>query len=379
MRHKNDQIEISRPTWVEVDLNAIRRNHMSLKRYIDKKIQMLCVVKANAYGHGAIPVTKVLQKQGVNLFGAANVDEAIRLRNNSIKASILVFEHALPEQASDIIRYNLVQTVGNIRLARALDSCARKMKCRAHIHIKIDTGMGRLGVWHNQALSFIRQISKLKNVRITGIYTHFPVADTDKAFTKEQITKFTQLTQQLKKSGINISYLHVANSMGLVGYNMSHFNLIRPGLMLYGLYPIAKLKSKITVTPAMSVKSKIVFLKKMAKGRGVSYGHTFVAKKNTVIATLPIGYNDGYLRCLSNRASVLINGQRCPVVGRVTMDQLMVDVSRIKSAKVGMEAVLLGRQKGEYISADELASKANTINYEIICSLGNRLPHIYKS
>ena len=211
-----------------------------------------------------------------------------------------------------------------------------------------------------------------------GIYTHFPVADTDRAFTKGQVACLYKLVKKLDRSGLIVPFIHAANSMGLAGYKTRILNLSRPGLMLYGLYPHPSLCKKIQLKPVLNVRSHVIFLKKVAKGRSVSYGRTFFTKKDMLVATIPIGYNDGYFRALSNKAAVLINGIRCPVVGRVTMDQIMVDATDVKGIKLGDSVVILGSQKKENISADELAAHAGTISYEIVCSLGNRLPKVYK-
>ncbi|HOW35116.1 MAG TPA: alanine racemase [Candidatus Omnitrophota bacterium] len=366
------------PTWAEVDLKAIRYNFKEISRIAGRQTAILSVVKANAYGHGMIEVAHLLQREGADLLGVADLDEGIILRNHGIKKPILIFENVFPLYAKEVIDYDLTPTVCTLPLANALNRYAKKKGRKIGIHIKIDTGMGRLGVWYEEALQFIKTIGRLPMIAIEGVYTHFPAADSDKHFTRSQIGHFLELMEQLKKFDIVIPYRHVANSMGLVDYRMDVFNLIRPGLMLYGLYPSPTLRSKIELKPALSVKSKIIFLKTVAKGRSISYGRTFIAKKDMNIATLPIGYNDGYFRCFSNSARVLVNGIFCPLVGRVTMDQVMVDVSRVKSAKIGIPVVLLGTQKKKTIFADDLASLADTINYEITCSLGNRLPRVYK-
>ena len=252
------------------------------------------------------------------------------------------------------------------------------MKQNVPIHIKIDTGMGRLGIWHKEALSFVQDIHRLRCLTIDGIYTHFPSADMDRKFTQKQIEQLRDLAEKLNKQGFAVPYIHAANSMGLAAYKTDLLNLARPGLMIYGLYPHLGLKKKINLKPAMSVRSKIIFLKKITRGRSISYARTFIAPHNMTVATIPIGYSDGYSRRFSNKASVLIAGRRCPIVGRVTMDQIVVDVSLVKNVRLEMPVVILGRQAEESITADELASYSETINYEIVCQLGNRLPRVYK-
>src|SRR3989338_105698 len=237
--------------------------------------------------------------------------------------------------------------------------------------------MGRLGIWHEEAYEFIQKVYALRHLRIMGIFTHFPAADTDKLFTKGQVKNLYALVKKLDRSGLIVPYIHAANSMGLAGFKTHVLNLARPGLMLYGLYPHPGLRKKILLKPVLNVRSRVIFLKNVAKGRSISYGRTFFTKKDMLVATVPIGYNDGYFRAFSNNASVLINGVRCPVIGRVTMDQIMVDASRVKALRLGAPVTILGAQKKERISAEELADHAGTINYEIVCSLGNRLAKIY--
>ena len=365
-------------SWAEVDLGAIRHNFQQLKKIAGKGIKILSVVKADAYGHGMVPVARVLNQEKTDFFGVADTSEGITLRQNGIKKPILIFENALPSYVPEIIRYNLTATVCALSLAAALNRLAKKAGKKVKVHIKIDTGMGRLGVWHQDALEFVAAVNQLTNLTLEGIYTHFPVADTDRSFTLNQIKLFLGFVSQLKKCGVVVPFIHAANSAGLIDYPTKGFNLVRPGLSLYGMYPHPRLKLKIKLKPALSVKSRIMFIKKIRKGRSVSYGRTFISTAPMTIATIPVGYNDGYFRYLSNTSHVLVEGISCPVVGRVTMDQLMVDVSKVKLVKEGMEVALLGRQKNSAISAEGLAEMAHTINYEISCSLGNRLPRVYK-
>jgi len=382
-------------TYVEIDLKAIDHNLLELQKLTDrnrfvlpsrtaiKTLSMpsqyiLAVVKANAYGHGAEEIALRLEGKGIGFFGVSDVAEGIELRNFGITKPILLFESPLPEFSKEIVAYDLMPTVCTQRSAKRLNDYAKKKDKTIDVHVLVDTGMGRLGVWHQEAYGFVEDLYKLKNLRIMGIFTHFPAADTDKAFTKKQINDLYQLVIKLDEAGMVIPYIHAANSMGLAGYETNILNLARPGLMLYGLYPHSSLKKEIVLKPAFSVKSKIIFLKEVKKGRSISYGRTFFTKKNMIVATIPIGYNDGYFRAFSNKAHVLVSGIRCPVIGRVTMDQTMIDVSHVKNVKMSSPIVLLGKQKDAYISADELAGYASTIHYEVICSLGNRLPRIFK-
>lgn len=367
-----------RPSWAEIDLKALRHNFRQLKKTAGKKTGLLAVIKADAYGHGLVEAAKVLNKEDVVYFGVSSIVEGITLRGLGVRKPILLFGNILKSYIPDLFKYRLTATVSTLSLARAINAYAQKTKKYIPVHIKVDTGMGRLGIWQEEAFELIQDISRLPYLHLEGIYTHFSVADTNREFTKQQICRFARLIQALELQGIVFLYIHAANSAGLVDYPGTIFNLARPGLMLYGLYPDERLKKKIHLKPVMSIKSKITFLKEILKGRSVSYGRTYIANGKRKIATLPIGYNDGYLRCFSNQAFVLVNGQRCPVAGRVTMDQIMIDVTKAGKVQEGTEVVILGVQQKSVVSADELAEKAGTINYEIVCSLGNRLPRIYK-
>jgi len=382
-------------TYAEIDLKALHHNFRQLtklaeknkftiptrkktKRVLKGSELIMAVVKADAYGHGMEKIALELSKAKIGFFGVSDIAEGIRLRSIGIKKPILLFESTLSSQAQDIVRHQLMPTICTHELAETLNAIAQRRKKQIDIHIKVDTGMGRLGIWHEEAFKFIGKISKLKNLRIMGIYTHFPAADTDRQFTTEQMDHLYGLVKKLDQNGLIIPFIHASNSMGLAGYKTHIVNLSRPGLMLYGLYPHAGVKKKIILKSVLNVCSRVIFLKKVSKGRSISYGRTFFTKRDMVIATVPIGYNDGYFRLLSNRADVLIGGKRCRVIGRVTMDQIMVDVTKVSGVKVGSPVTVLGKQKKESISADELAHYSETINYEIVCSLGNRLPKIYK-
>jgi len=383
-------------TCVEIDLKAVRHNIKEMRKLADKNkfhipsrpeskkktapsMEILAVIKANAYGHGVDHIGPLLDEAGVGFLGVSDVSEGIRLRELGIKKPVLLFESTLVEYVKQIVDYQLMPTVFTLELAEALNSYAQKAKKQIDIHVKVDTGMGRLGIWHEEAFGFIRRVHQFSCLRIMGIFTHFPAADTDQHFTQKQIQSLYDLVTGLDKIGLVIPYIHAANSMGLAGFPTHVLNLARPGLMLYGLYPHPGLKKAIKLKPVMSVKSRVIAVKDIQKGRSISYGRTFFTKKDMKIAVIPIGYNDGFFRALSNKADVLIGGLRCPVVGRVTMDQIMVDVSMVPVVKAGTAVMVLGKQKNEIISADELAEYAKTISYEIVCNLGNRLPHIYKS
>ncbi len=375
-------------TWARIDLKALEHNWAELKKLAASNMThnagVVAVIKADAYGHGMIPVAQVLSENGCKFFGVSNVQEGILLREADFKQKILLFESTLPQDAQAIVEHSLIATVCNLELAHELDKVSKSLKVETSIHIKVDTGMGRLGIAEEEVLSFVKEIqNKYTSLKLEGIYTHFPVADTDRDFTFSQMRRFRDIVLTLENNFITFTYVHAGNSMGLGDYKSELFNLARPGLMLYGLYPLEELRKRINLKPVMSVKSKIIFVKTIKKGQGISYGHTFKAKEDTTIAVLPIGYSNGYLRSLSNKAFVLIHGVRCPLVGRVTMDQVIIDISALelsgKLPRISEEAVLIGYQKEEHITCNEVANWADTISYEIVCSLGSRLPKVYSN
>jgi len=371
---KNNNFIGYRPTWAEINLNNLSHNFRQVRKLVSPLTKILVTVKADAYGHGLIPVAKRMVKEGVDFLGVASIDEGISLREAGMKSRILILGLVLKKDIAPLFRYGLTPTVCDRDLALALNNKARQLKKPINVHIKVDTGMGRIGVLHKDAPEFIRAIHKLKFLNIEGVFTHFPMADTDKDFTRYQIDLFNDLVKKLNKQGIKIPLVHAANSMGAIGYKKGHFTMIRPGLVIYGLYPRQDLK--IRLKPVLSLKTEVIFLKKVPGGYGVSYGHIYVTKKSTKIVTLPIGYGDGYPRNLSNVAPVLIRGKRFNVSGRICMDQIMVDVGNL-NVKVGDEVVLIGPQGKNKITAEELARLSGTIPYEIVCGLGSRIPRIY--
>ncbi|MEW6101373.1 MAG: alanine racemase [Candidatus Omnitrophota bacterium] len=364
-----------RPTWAEINLNNLSYNFSQIKKLVRAGVKVMVTVKADAYGHGLIPVSKRLESSKADYLGVASIDEGIKLREAGIEAPILLLGLILKEDIRPVFKYNLSVTVCDFALSSALNKEARRLNKKACVHIKVDTGMGRIGVLHQDAAELIKKISRLEFLNIEGVFTHFPLADMDEAFTLRQIEDFSSLIQRLKKEGIHIPLVHAANSMGVIGYKRCHFNLVRPGLAIYGLYPKADLGIKLK--PVLSLKTKIIYVKEVPAHYGISYGHDYITKRRTRIATLPIGYGDGYPRNLSNLAPVLIKGERYRISGRICMDQIMVDIgsSRIKS---GEEVVLIGRQGKMRITAEELARLSGTISYEIVCGLGSRIPRVYK-
>ncbi|MDD2866257.1 MAG: alanine racemase [Candidatus Omnitrophota bacterium] len=376
-----DKTSFYRQTWVEIDLSAVGRNYRTLKKVLPEGTKMMVAVKANAYGHGIVEVSRKLVACGADYLGVACLDEALTLRKNLIHAPILNLGAFLKSDVAVLIDNDVTATVTDYPMAVELNKVAGALKKKAKIHVKIDTGMGRLGVWHSEADDFILKLCALPHLSIEGLYTHFPSADTDEAFTRSQITMFCALVTKLEIKGVKIPLKHSANTMAVVGYKDAHFNLVRPGLAVYGLHPTQALIGKVDLTPVMSFKTRIVYLKDVARGRSISYGRTHITKSDTVIATLPVGYGDGYNRQLSNKGRVLVNGEFCPVVGVVCMDQTMIDVGHLKGRqqvpRLEDEVVLAGTQKGKIIRMEEIAHLCRTIPYEVVCWISPRVPRVY--
>jgi len=367
-------IRFYRPTWAEINLDNLSYNFGQIKKMVSPKTKIMVTVKADAYGHGLVPVSKRLIAQGVDFLGVASIDEGIKLRQAGIKLPILILGLILKKNIEPLFKYGLTATICEEELALVLNNKARSQGRPIKVHIKVDTGMGRIGVLHQDAEKLIKKIHRLKFINIEGVFTHLAFADLNKDFTLHQISLFEDLICRLDKSGINIPLIHAANSMGIIDYKSSHFNMVRPGLVIYGLYPRENLRIKLK--PVLSLKTKVIFVKRLPAGSGVSYARTYITKKATQIATLPIGYGDGYPRNLSNKAPVLIGGRRFKIAGRICMDQIMVDVGNFR-VKIGDEVVLIGSQGRNKITAEELADLSGTIPYEIVCGLGSRIPRIY--
>ena len=355
-------------------MDNLAHNFTQVKKLLSAKVRIMPTVKADAYGHGLIPVSKKLVSCGADCLGVASIDEGIKLRQAGIGVPILVLGLILKKDTQPLFEHRLTPTVCDEELTAVLNRKAKNYGRKINVHIKIDTGMGRIGILYKAAAGLIRKLHRFKFINIEGIFTHFAFADTDKDFTAYQIDLFNRLMHNLERVGIHIPLAHTANSMGIIGYKNSHFNMVRPGLVIYGIYP--KENMRINLKPVLRLKTKVVFAKRVPAGFGVSYGHDYVTKKATRIVTLPIGYGDGYPRSLSNKAPVLIRGRRFRICGRVCMDQVMVDVGNTR-VKIGDEVTLIGAQGRNRITAEELASLSGTIPYEIVCGLGSRIPRVY--
>lgn len=361
-----------------VDLTAIKNNIKSIRKKIGSGIKMICVIKADAYGHGAVESAKAMAEAGADMFAVAFIDEAIELRKNGIDKPILILGYTSSSRMEDVVNFDVCQTIYSRQIAEELNEAAKRNGKIAKGHIKLDTGMGRIGFRGEiDDIEDIKYISKLENICLEGIFTHFATADeADKSFTYEQAKRFKETLDKLEKDGISFDIIHCSNSAGIMEFDELMFTAVRPGIIQYGLYPSDEVcRDKLEITPAMSLKSHISFIKTVEEGTPIGYGRAYFAPSKRVIATVPVGYADGYLRSMKN-GRVIINGKYAPITGRVCMDQFMVDVTDI-DAKVGDEVVIMGKQGELEVSADEIASVMGTINYEVICLISRRVPRIY--
>lgn len=368
-----------RPVWAEIDLDAIAYNTQSIKNLIKDK-ELIAIVKADCYGHGAIDVVPTLLENGASILGVAMISEALELRRNNINAPILVLGYTPIELGENLINNNIEQTVYDLEYAKQLSELALTLNKKVKIHIAIDTGMGRIGFLPNKnTIKEVCEICSLEGLEPIGIFSHFATSDEeDKSYSNEQLLKFTTLIKDLKSLGIDISLKHFSNSGAIIDMPETYLNAVRPGILLYGYYPSNEVnKGNISLKPALTLKGKIAHVKELDEDMYISYGKTFKTEKKTTIATLPIGYGDGYSRLLGNGAKVIINGKFANVVGRICMDQCMIDVTDVGVVKTGDEVIILGEVGNLRLNADDLAETLGTINYEILCMLKHRIPRVY--
>lgn len=367
-----------RPTFVEIDLDAIVSNVRALKSAVGRATEVVAVVKADAYGHGALRVAQEALGAGASRLAVAIPEEGVELRRAGIGAPIMVLGMLFPEQACAVVEYDLSPAVSSAEDARYVSREACDAKKTIPVHIKLDTGMTRTGTDVESVVSLARSIAAMPGVRLEGLFTHFAAADEpDKGYTEKQASLFRQAVVLLRASGIEIPFLHASNTAGALSVPDARFDAVRTGIALYGLYPSDDVPREIRLTPAMSWKTRLGSLRTVPEGTYVGYGCTFKTERESRIGTLPVGYADGYSRHLSNKGEVLIRGKRARVVGRVCMDMTMIDVTDVPDAAVGDEVVLMGRQGEECISAEMLAGWIGTINYEVVCRVGKRVPRVY--
>ncbi len=367
---------IERPAWAKIDLGAVRHNVHEIKTLLQPATQLCAVVKADAYGHGAVRVAKAALEAGADCLAVAILSEARELRAAGFNERILILGYTPPSQAVQVVADNIDQTVFTLEAAQALSQAAVLAGVPARVHIKVDTGMTRIGVDWEDAAAFTEAVSRLPGIIIEGIFSHFASADClDKAYTLEQFRRFMQAVSEVEQQGIQIPIKHIANSAAILDLPQTHLTMVRAGIILYGLWPSNEVQQSIALQPAMEFKALVSYVKEVPAGSAISYGCTYVTKRTSRIATLPVGYADGWTRRLAESSSVLIKGRRAKVVGRICMDQFMVDVTDIADVQTGDEALLFG---GRQLPVDEIAGCLGTINYEIVSTVGNRVPRIYK-
>lgn len=358
-------------SWVEIDLKALVHNLQQAKDRSRPGTAILAVVKSDAYGHGMVPVARTLERNAVHFFGVSKFWEAEELRENGIRRPILVLVGIEPEDMEEALRLQVRPVLFRPDHARALSDTAVRLQQPAKVHIKVDTGMGRLGVPLEKLSEFLDQLATLPGIEVEGICSHFSIADeADKAYSHWQLERFEQALQVVAGKGLDPKFAHLSNSAGLLDLPQAHYQLVRPGLMLYGSQPSDQLRTPADLKPVMCFKSKVLQLKEVPEGRSIGYGRTYVTRAPTRIATIPVGYDDGYPRLLSNQAKVLICGRRVPIVGRVSMNLITADVTQLPEVTEDAEVVLLGAQGQERIRAEELAAMCGTISYEIYCLIG---------
>jgi alanine racemase len=366
------------PTWVEVDLDRFRRNLGAIRAAIGAGRRILLVVKADAYGHGAIEIARHAVQAGVHMLGVATLHEGIELRSSGITAPIVILSPTLLSEVDEIIEHRLTPCISSLEFADIFSRRCVAHQVLSRFHVEVDTGMGRTGVSDGDALPFIERVIEMPNLTLEGVFTHFPHADSGRTdVTEEQLRRFGEILRALSLRKIEVPIRHAANSAGILSVQDSYLDMVRPGILAYGFYPSAEVPRSIPVEGVMSFKTRIVQLRDVPPGRYISYGRTYQTTRWTRVAVLPVGYGHGYPWTLSNRGQVLIRGKRAPIVGRVTMDLTMVDASGIDEASLGDEVILWGEQRGSRIGLDEVSTWAQTIPYDLLCSMGKRVVRIF--
>lgn len=379
--------EFSKRTWAQIDLDALEYNFKSIKSKLKKDTKVLCVLKADAYGHGAGFLVKEYEKMGADWYGVSNLDEAIELRKNGAKKPILIFGYTPSNMAHLLYKYDISQALFSLEYAQKLHEKCKSKNLKLKVHLKIDTGMSRIGFFAQTKENIEKSLQEIIEIKETmpeleleGMFTHFSVSDditNNRRYTIKQYDNFMSMAKKLESSGIKIPLKHCCNSGGIINFPEMHLDMVRAGVILYGLHPSKETENKIDLKPVMQLKTVISQVKTIPKDVSISYGRTFVSKKEMKIASVAIGYADGYSLKFSNKAEMIVSGKRAPIVGRVCMDQLMLDVSNIGGVHEGDIVTVFGKDGDQTITVDELADLIGTINYEIICLIGKRVPRVY--
>lgn len=365
-------------TWAEIDLEAIAENLRAFKRHAGERVKIIAVVKANAYGHGAIPVAKAALQAGAEMLAVHRAIEGAALRRAGVQAPILIMGYTPADGAGMVVDHRLTPSLMTFEFAQALSARASALGIRVPVHIKVDSGMSRYGLLPEEAVEFLRGVGPLPGLQLEGLFTHLATADwSDLSYARQQLANFNQVRQAAQQAGFAFPLVHAANSAATMKLPEAHFDAVRPGIALYGLEPSSEWPPVFEIRPALSLKSKVSRVRTLPAGEGVSYSRTYITSKPTLAALVPVGYGDGYHRVLSNRSQVLIRGRRAPLIGRVCMDQFVVDASGIPDVQQDDEVALVGRQGEERISAEEVAALAGTINYEVTTSLLPRVARVY--
>ena len=373
-------------TWAEISLEAIRHNFKEIKSRVGGKAKICCVIKADGYGHGAVEVAHLYEKLGADFFAVSNIDEGIEIRNSGCTLPMIILGYTPVSDAKRLSDYNISQAVFSLEYAKSLSEECVKNDCSVKIHIKIDTGMSRIGFMCQEfprdynSIREIYEACNLKNLELEGLFTHFCVSDEameGKEFTYRQYENFRYVKEELEKSGLDIKISHCSNSGAIEDYSDTYCDMVRAGIILYGLAPSGKLQGKFDLIPAMTLKTAVAYVKELKKGATVSYGRTFTAENDMKIATVPIGYADGYIRQNAKDGYMLVNGKKAKIVGRICMDQTMLDVTDIENVNTGDEVIVFGTGENGEPTADSIAQNTDTINYEVVCLVGKRVPRIY--
>lgn len=378
-------MDIVRRTWTEVSLNAIEHNFNEIKNKVGNR-KICCVVKADGYGHGAVELSKEYEKLGADFLAVSNIDEGKELRENGVTLPIVILGYTPAVNATELVNNNLSQAVYSLDYAKMLNENCRKLNKKVKIHIKLDTGMSRIGFMCQEfsrddySVREIKEACELEHLQLEGLFTHFCVSDEGeegREFTNEQYKNFNIVLDKLKEIGINPPIVHCSNSGAIEDYPGTYCDMVRAGIILYGLSPSGKLNGRLNLIPAMTLKTSVAYVKYIEKGATISYGRTYEAQKKMKIATVPIGYADGFIRKYANDGYMMIKGKKAPIVGRVCMDQTMLDVTDIEDVKIGDEVIVFGDGSGDSSTADTLALSADTINYEIVCLISKRVPRVF--
>lgn len=364
-----------RNSFLEVNLKDVSYNIKQIKKFVGDNVELVPVIKANAYGLGVKKLKGILEENEIKKVAVAITDEAVELRDANFNMDIIVLNEILEEETKQIVNYNLTPSISVLEVAKKLNDYSKEKNVTTKVHIEVDTGMGRVGLKPIEVLPFVEKIIKeLTNLKIEGIYTHFSSADCSEEYTLEQIRKFEGVQKELKLNGYSFEYIHAAASAGILKYPNAHYNMVRPGSIIYGYLPDKSMKGIIPLKESTKLKSNVVFVKEVEKGVAISYGRTYITNKKTKIATIPIGYADGIKRNLSNKGRVLIHNKYAPIIGNICMDNFMVDITDIPETQIGDEVILWDNEK---ITINEIASLCETINYEILCSIQDRIPRKY--